>query len=348
MAEVSLDTVATVPAGTTLTVTVREQSSDHTDSQVVGDGTNSYTLTGFTGESNLRLELEFTSTGEDTATLDSASAAYQSTASEPPEAASNLAATDEGDGTAALTWTDNSSDDSQESGFEVFHALSSGSSVGDYTLVHTTGPDVTSYTHAGAAEDDDNFYRVRATNTVGNSALSAEAHVGVGCLPPSGVGATNDPFAFTIHVTWTDESSSEIGHTVYRDTSPGVTTASTEVGNVPAGQEGFSDDSPDANTTYYYMVVAEGTNYDSQPSAEASASTLNGIQGTVTLAGSPVSGAKLYAIDQSDNSVAMVRGSGPDGTYDLTPLPSGTYHVVVEYADEGTYYTDESQPFITI
>jgi lysophospholipase L1-like esterase len=69
----------------------------------------------------------------------------------------------------SLTWQDNSSN---ETGFEIYHSLTSGTG---FTLLTTTGPDVTSFTHNGLNASSTHYYQVRAINGQGNSAFTSEA-----------------------------------------------------------------------------------------------------------------------------------------------------------------------------
>jgi lysophospholipase L1-like esterase len=68
-----------------------------------------------------------------------------------------------------LTWQDNSNN---ETGFEVYHSLTSGSG---FTLLTTTGADVTAYTHSGLTASSIHYYKVRAINGQGNSTYTSEA-----------------------------------------------------------------------------------------------------------------------------------------------------------------------------
>ena len=72
-------------------------------------------------------------------------------------------------GQLTLTWTDNSSD---EDGFAVEREIGS---AGTFTQVATVGPDVASYIDSGLDSATVYCYRVRAFNTVGDSAYSNEA-----------------------------------------------------------------------------------------------------------------------------------------------------------------------------
>lgn len=60
------------------------------------------------------------------------------------------------------------------------------------------------------------------------------------------------------------------------------------------------------------------------------------ISGSVTLNGSPVEGAVIRCIDQSNNSTLATETTDVDGNYTFTDLDeSGLYHLAVEYEDAG-------------
>ena len=74
---------------------------------------------------------------------------------------------------------------------------------------------------------------------------------------------------------------------------------------------------------------------------------LGAIEGNVTLSGSPLSGAKITAIDSSNNFVENYATSDGSGDYSI-PVRAGTYNVVCEYESGGVYYTDESKPNVVV
>jgi regulation of enolase protein 1 (concanavalin A-like superfamily) len=76
---------------------------------------------------------------------------------DPPAAPSNLQAGNQTSTTVALSWSDNSSD---ETGFEVQRSVGDGS--GAFTVVTTTAAGVTSYVDSALTPDTDYTYRVRA------------------------------------------------------------------------------------------------------------------------------------------------------------------------------------------
>jgi len=70
--------------------------------------------------------------------------------------------------TLQLSWADNSSD---ETGFHVERKLGV---AGEYSIIATTGADVTSYDDSGLADNTTYCYRVNAFNSAGNSPYSPE------------------------------------------------------------------------------------------------------------------------------------------------------------------------------
>ena len=71
----------------------------------------------------------------------------------------------------ALAWTDNSTN---ETSFEIERSITPGNG---YTVVHTTGPDETTYTDTGLTPTATYYYRVRALSTSGASVYSPELTV---------------------------------------------------------------------------------------------------------------------------------------------------------------------------
>src|SRR5262249_15954688 len=73
-----------------------------------------------------------------------------------------------GAGQLQLVWTDNANN---EDGFQIERKTGT---AGTYTQVATVGPNVTSYTNFGLVDGATYCYRVRAFNSVGNSAYTLE------------------------------------------------------------------------------------------------------------------------------------------------------------------------------
>ncbi len=111
------------------------------------------------------------------ATADSAyanvSSAKTLAALTPPAAPSNLTAVPTASNQITLAWQDKSGD---ETGFKI----ESGTDGSVYSQITLTGPNITSYVHSGRAVGITNYYRVRASNTAGDSAYSAVASAVIG------------------------------------------------------------------------------------------------------------------------------------------------------------------------
>ena len=88
----------------------------------------------------------------------------------PPAAPSNLSATPASSSSINLSWRDNSLN---ETGFRIERKTGA---EGTYSQITLVGQDVTSYTDTDLAASAIYYYRVRATNTTGNSAYSNVAN----------------------------------------------------------------------------------------------------------------------------------------------------------------------------
>jgi hypothetical protein len=94
-----------------------------------------------------------------------------------------------------LSWTDNSTN---ERGIKVERATSRG----PWSQIATTGPNITSYSSTGCSASTTYYYRVRATNTAGDSAYS---NIASATTPPqslgnwsSGFGGTGNDFGYAV------------------------------------------------------------------------------------------------------------------------------------------------------
>ena len=127
-----------------------------------------------------------------------------------PSAPSNLVATANGSD-IGLAWSDNSSGNEQEGGFEIQRCSGAGCS---FSPIFTTAPNVEIYNDLSLASGSYS-YRVRALNG-GNGASSSwsntdTAVIAGGADPPPAAPTGLDASLFaadTIHLTWTDNSSS--------------------------------------------------------------------------------------------------------------------------------------------
>jgi len=158
-----------------------------------------------------------------------------------------------------LTWTDNSSGNGQEGGFEIQRC--SGPGCGSFSTVFTTAPDVTAFNDPGLPADSYS-YRVRATNS-GNGPSSPWSNTdtvvvgGGGGSPPAaptslGAGSTSDT---SVSVGWVDNAGNETNFEIERCTGGGCNTFS-QIAIVAADVVLYSDTGLSASTAYRYRVRA--------------------------------------------------------------------------------------------
>ncbi len=100
-----------------------------------------------------------------------------------PDAPSGLSALSLDSSTISLSWTDNSDN---ETGFEIYRNLTDINWETEATLVYTTLVDVISYQDNGLNPSTLYYYRVKATNALGDSSWSstAQATTPVDVIPP--------------------------------------------------------------------------------------------------------------------------------------------------------------------
>ena len=166
----------------------------------------------------------------------------------PPAAPSGLTATAANSSTINLSWTDNSNN---ETGFKVERSPDNST----WSLITTAGANVTSYSNTGLAATTKYYYRVRATNTGGDSSNStANATTTAIPAPPSGLGATKLSNT-SIRLNWTDNSNNETGFRVQRSTNG--TTWST-ITTTAAGATTYTNTGLTHGQIYYYRVKALG------------------------------------------------------------------------------------------
>jgi len=190
-----------------------------------------------------------------------------------PSAPSAFTATATSTAQINLAWTDNSSN---ETGFKIERSTTSN---GTYTLVTTTAANATSYSNTGLAASTTYYYRVFATNAVGDSSkISASATTQTPAPTPT---APTAPTTLTatatsasqINLSWTDSSDNETGFKIERSTTSNGTY--TLVTTTAANVTSYSNTGLAASTAYYYRVFATNAVGDSSK-VSASATTQAG------------------------------------------------------------------------
>jgi titin len=179
----------------------------------------------------------------------------------PPAAPNTLAAIGTNSTTVALTWVDASNN---ETGFRIERKVAAGA----YSLIATRPANTTSYTDGSRTPNTTYNYRVRAYNLGGDSTYSNTAAV-ITLGAPSNLTAT--PVSPTrIDLAWTDNSPSDTGFKIERETA-GVWT---QIATVGTGVTTYVNNTGlTAGTAYKYRVRATRTGSDSTFSNVVSVST---------------------------------------------------------------------------
>ena len=247
----------------------------------------------------------------------------------PPTAPSGLTATAISSSQINLAWTDNSTN---EDNFIVARSTVSG---GPYSDIATLAANTTSYNNTGLASGTTYYYVVRAVNTGGSSANSAQASATTSQTAPaapSGLAATAVSSS-QINLSWADNSSNETGFVVGRSTVSGG--PYTDVITVGANVTSTSNTGLSASTTYYYVVRAYNGAGSSANSAQASATTL-------PLPPAAPSGLTATAVSESQINLAWTDNSSNEANFTVarSTTAGGPYTDIVTLAANTTSYNN--------
>ena len=176
---------------------------------------------------------------------------------EPPAAPSGLTATTVSDQRIDLSWSDNSND---ETSFSVERALGQ---AGAFSEIDVTGANVTTYEDTALTASTEYCYRVRASNSAGDSGYTAEVCATTDAEPPptAPLGAPTDlaatsPDDSTVDLTWTDNATEENGFEVQRSTT-GIDGTYVSLAIIRAANTtSYTDNTVVAQTEYCYQVAA--------------------------------------------------------------------------------------------
>ena len=163
-------------------------------------------------------------------------------------APSGLSASAAGQSNINLGWNDNSSG---ENGFRVERSTDGSS----FTLIATTGANVTAYGDSGLSPGNTYFYRVLAFDLEGDSGYSNVAQATTDDVPPAAPsGMTAQAVSESaIDLDWTDNAVNETGYIVDRSTDQ---SSWTRVANLGANATSFMSAGLQASTQYFYRVAA--------------------------------------------------------------------------------------------
>jgi len=154
-----------------------------------------------------------------------------------------------------LTWTDNSSD---ENGFLIESCLGSGCT--SFAQIAQVSAGVTTFSSTGLLAETTYSYRVRASNAAGYSGYSNTVEATTQAAPVAPPAAPTDLASTAlsstqVDLTWVDASTNESSFRIERCSGAGCTSF-TEIGQVGANLQRYSDTAVIGSTTYSYRVRA--------------------------------------------------------------------------------------------
>jgi hypothetical protein len=306
-----------------------ERSTDgvtFTPLMTVGAGITSYSDTGLTASTTYSYRVRATNSVGDSGYSNIASATTLALP-QPPAAPSGLGASATSSSAISLSWTDNSNN---ETGFKIERSPDGL----NFTPLFTTGAGVTSYSDTALTSSTLYYYRVSATNSVGDSGYTniaqatTQAVVNAPAAPSSlGASATSSS---AISLTWTDNSNNETGFKIERSTD-GVTF--TQITVTAADVATFSDTGLIAATRYYYRIRATNSGGDSSYTSIVNATTLGvpNAPSNLALAIVASNSLKLTWADNSNNETGFKVERSTDGT---------NFSLVTTLASNTTTFTD--------
>ena len=254
----------------------------------------------------------------------------------PPQAPTNLAANATSTTDIALTWQDNSSD---ETGFKIERKTGSGS----FSEITTVGADVTSYNDTGLNANTTYVYRVRATNSNGDSNYSDEASA-------TTPGSTSPNLALNKPITALSSYSSKVAtnvvdgnlSTYWRSGSlgnPPINWLRVDLGNTPmVAQVKINWYTDYYATAYEVQVSSDDVNW----TPVASGSGAVGIQ-TLNFTATPARYVRLYLMTPNGHSSYRVyefevySSSSATAKRNLEESEAEASEVVTNYALEQNY-----------
>ena len=217
------------------------------------------------------------------------------TPEDPPQAPTSLSASATSSTSVDLEWTDNANN---ETGFKIERSTDGVS----FALIGTTGANVATYSDPTVSPGSQYHYRVRATNTAGDSGYANTASVATPEDPPlaptfltaTAVGGTS------IDLEWTDNANNETGFKIERSTD-GLSFAL--IGTTGANVATYSDPTVSPGSQYHYRVRATNTSGDSDYSNTSSVITAqNPPLAPTSLSASAASGTQVNLV-WTDNAM---------------------------------------------
>jgi fibronectin type 3 domain-containing protein len=304
-----------------------ERSTDGVNfSQIASLGASvaTYSSTGLAASTQYTYRVRATNSAGNSAYSNTATAATQSPAPTPPTAPSGLTATAVSSAQINLTWVDNSNN---ETGFKIERSTDGV----NFTQIALISGGLTAYSSTGLTASTQYTFRVRATNTAGDSgysntkAATTSAPAVTTPTAPTGLAATAVS-SVQVNLSWSDNSNNETGFKIERSTGGG---AFTQVAIASANVTQFVDTGLTANTQYAYRIRATNAAGDSSYTSVASAATPLTAPAVPSNLTASAAGATQIDLTWTDNSGGqaqfVVERQVAGGAFaELTVLPVGT------------------------
>jgi titin len=248
-----------------------------------------------------------------------------------------------GNGSVTLVWNPPSSNGGATISS---YSLYRGTSAGGETLLTTVGGSTTTYVDSGVTNGTTYFYKVSATNSVGEGARSNESSATPAASVPGAPSLTSATAGNgSVALSWSAPSSNGgsaiTAYKIYRGTTSGGEIVLTTVGTVTS----WTDSTAANGTTYFYVVsavngVGEGTASNERSATPAtvpgapSLSSATAGSGQVTLVwsapgsngGSAITAYKVY------------RGTASGGETLLATVGTGTTYLDTAVTNNTTYW----------
>lgn len=167
------------------------------------------------------------------------------TQANPPGVPDFLTATAVSRTSIVVSWIDRSTD---ETGFKIERKTGAGA----FTVAGTVAANAVSFTDTGLEGETTYTYRVRATNSGGDSEPSVEVSATTRLNPPTGLSVTAVS-ATQLRLDWTDNSAGETAYVIERATGGG---SFAEIGTTAPNVTTYLSGGLAAQTTYQYRVSA--------------------------------------------------------------------------------------------
>jgi len=214
-----------------------------------------------------------------------------------------------------LTWT-------SISGVLSYKVYRSASATGTFSAVGSSASNI--FGDTGLIPNTAYFYKISATNSMGESGLSSAITVTTTPAAPVGVTATGNS-ASSIGVTWTQTSG--FSYKIYRTAS--ATGIYAPIGT--SSTNSFGDSALNAGTTYYYKVSAINASGESDLSSAVNATTYPAVPSALTIASALATKILLtWTTMPGAVSYTVFRNATANGTYTAISTPATN-----SYTDSG-------------